>query len=188
MTEGDRVEVRCKTGGPRAPWKRGVFLGNPTDWLVQLDAGGHVHPIQIAEMRPFGIEVQPGSETAAQRQLLSGGNTVGSFWGGLAKLANPLSSPLSPIAQARRTISAFRSGGRSAPPPSYGPPQMGPPPFDPSQQYGPSYGPPPFDPATQQFAAPPYASTMYAPPSPSADWSQYSSPSAGWPGGGFDPY
>lgn len=194
MTDGDRVEVRCKMGGPRAPWKRGTFLGNPTDWIVQLDDGGHVHPLQVAEMRPPGIvdvHAADGSETAAQRNLFSGGNTVGSFWGGLAKLANPLSSPLSPIAQARRTYSAFRGGGRSAPPPSYAPPQLGPQ-FDPSQQYGqfdPSqqYGPAPFDPSTQQFAAPPYASMMYA-PSPSADWSQYSSPSAGWPGGGFNPY
>lgn len=172
MAPGDRVEVRCFTRGSAAKWKPGTVVGEPTtgEWLVQLDDGGHVHPIQIVGMRPLGIPVE------AQPDSVHG---VGSFWGGLAKLANPLSSPLSPIAQARRTMGAFRGGGgRSAPPPSYGPP-----PFDPSQQYA---GPPPFDPS--QAYGPP-ASQMYASPTnaPGGDWSQYSTPGSGWDAFGGGP-
>jgi hypothetical protein len=127
---------------------------------------------------------------------------VGSFWGGLAKIANPFSSPLSPIAQAGKVVNAFRGGGGSPPPPPAYNPYAAPPAYNPyaapspppmaaPQPYPmpppPMYPPP--SPPQPQYAAPMYApptglpgydlSTQYASPAAQYDWSAFGAPSSG---------
>lgn len=132
-------------------------------------------------------------------------DTVGwDVWGGIKTLANPFSSPLSPIAQTRKVVSAF-TGSRGAPPPArpaappaYAPdysqqlpgydtraatmatPMRGTPPPPP-----PGY-PPPMPPAYSPQGYPTQAPPMYAPPAyapptglPGYDLSaQYAAPAA----------
>lgn len=92
-------------------------------------------------------------------------DTVGyDLWGGIKTLANPFSSPLSPIAQTRKVVNAFSGGGRSAPPPPPGapPPGYGPPP-------PPGYGPPPppgYGPPPPPGGGPPPPPMYAAPPPP----------------------
>jgi hypothetical protein len=106
-------------------------------------------------------------------------DTVGSFFGGLARLANPFSSPLSPIAQAGKVVHAFRGSSAPPPPPAY----VAPPAYAPPQYAPPGYTSTPMglDPYAmrQGFAAsitaanaarvappPPPPPPMYAPPPP----------------------
>lgn len=115
---------------------------------------------------------------------------VGSFFSGLANLANPFSSPLSPIGQARKVYSAFKGGGSSAPPPppayapAYAPaPYAQLPGYDTRAGYPPPPPPPPtpYPAPPPPWAAPQYTPPMYAPPTglPGYDLSaQYASPAA----------
>jgi hypothetical protein len=100
-------------------------------------------------------------------------DTVGlDLWGGIKTLANPFSSPLSPIAQTRKLVSAFSS--KSAPPPPAYNPYAQLPGYDtrasfaPAPPMPPGYPPPGYPPmaAPPMYAPPPPPPPMYMPPPP----------------------
>lgn len=116
---------------------------------------------------------------------------VGSFWGGLGHLVNPLTSPLSPIGQTRAVLNAFRGGGGGggAPAamqptgaPSWGATAMGQPQYAPGSMPagysalspGMAPSPPSYNPTSPTGFPGGYgAAPMYAPATsvPGYDWS-----------------